>query len=141
MRRFALLAVPQLLLAVALAACSVISPVPQSTLPPANADPATVTAAYLQALVDGDCVKARALSTANSLANHGAPFCDRPRVTGYSELSRDGAHPSATEVVYAVQLTIRNGDISLPDGDHTMFVQVLLEPGGLWRVNGVGSGP
>jgi hypothetical protein len=122
----------------AVAACSPQVTQPRTTLPPANAQPGEVVAAYLQALVDGDCAKARALST-----NGGqAPFCDRPRVTAYSELSRgNGAHPNPTEVVYAVELTIRGGDVSLPDGKHTMFVQVLLQPGGVWRVNGVGSGP
>lgn len=126
--------------AAALAACTTRAEAPQSSLPPPNAEPAEVVANYLQALVDGDCGKAAALMTAGGLAGQG-PWCDHPRVTGYSELSRDGAEPGATERVYGVELTIRGGDVSLPDGKHTMFVQVLLQPGGVWRVNGIGSGP
>jgi hypothetical protein len=129
-----------LVLVALVAACSTELTGPRSTLPPPDAQPGDVVASYLQALVDGDCGKARALSTDDGLARQ-PPFCATPRVTAYSELSRDGARPNATEAVYAVQLTIRGGDVSLPDGEHTMFVQVLLVPGGAWRVNGVGSGP
>jgi hypothetical protein len=128
------------LLAAIASACSTATATPRTTLPPPNAEPAEVVANYLQALVDGDCGKAAALTTARGLTGS-RPWCDRPRVTGYSELSRNDADPGTTERVYAVQLTTRGGDVSLPDGDHTMFVQVLLQPGGVWRVNGVGSGP
>ena len=129
-----------LLAGMLLAGCQAVQPQPLTTVPPANAQPGEVAASYLQALVDGDCAKARALTAPNSAAPL-QPFCDHPRVTGFSELSPEGAAPNGTERVYAVQVTIRGGDISLPDGDHTMFLQVLLQPGGAWRVTGLGSGP
>jgi len=92
-------------------------------------------------LVDGDCGKAAALMTAGSLAGGQRPWCNRPRVTGYSELSRNGAEPTAPERIYTVQLTLRGLDEGFPDGDYTMFVGVQMQPGNVWRVTGIGSGP
>ncbi|HJP87556.1 MAG TPA: hypothetical protein VJ850_00775 [Candidatus Limnocylindrales bacterium] len=127
-----------LLAGLLLAGCQAVQPQPSTTLPPANAQPGDVAAAYLQALVDGDCAKARALMTSDALAL-AKPMCDRPRVTGYSELSRDAALPNGRDITYVVELTIKNSDGF--DGGHTMFVGVSLTPGGYWRVNGIGSGP
>jgi hypothetical protein len=140
MRTAAGLSLAAVLFTVIASSCSSVPEAPRSTLPPANAEPGEVVANYLQALVDGDCAKARALMTADGTA-YQKPFCDRPRVTSYSELSAEGARPSSTEAVYAVQVQVEGADISLGDGEHTMFVQVLLQPGGVWRVTGLGSGP
>jgi hypothetical protein len=61
-------------------------------------------------------------------------------VTSFSNPG-EGARPTDSEIVYAIEITIVGGDVSLPDGEHTSFYDVLRGPNGAWRVNGSGSGP
>jgi hypothetical protein len=95
--------------------------------------------AYLAALVAGDCPTARALSTAENIANNGV-WCDRPRVRSFGSVG-DGARPTDTESVYAVSITTAGGDSSLPDGEHLWFYDLRRQPSGAWRVYQSGSGP
>ena len=125
-----------IVLAVALAVASGCSRAVGS-LPPDSAAPDLVLVAYLGALVAGDCQTARALSTPVA---RGGVSCDRPRLTSFSNPG-EGARPTDGEIVYAIEITTAGGDISLPDGEHPWFYDVLRGPNGVWRVNGGGSGP
>lgn len=122
------------------AACQSLQPQPVTSVPPTNAQPGDVAASYLQALVDGDCAKARALTVATN-GQPFQPFCAGPRVVRFSELSREDAASSPNEYDYAVTVTIRGGVGILPDGENAMLVQVVRQLDGAWRVTGLLNGP
>ena len=122
-----------------LGACQALQPQPITSLPPANAQPGDVAASYLQALVDGDCAKARALTVATN-GQPFQPFCAGPRVVAFSELSQ-GAVANANEHDYVVAVTIRDGSSIQPNGNYSMFVQVVRTIDGAWLVTGLLNGP
>jgi hypothetical protein len=113
---------------------------PANTTAPANSDPVEVVTDYLQALVHGDCAMARTLMTEDALAFQ-EPFCDQPRLIGYSQLIRQPSAGNAPEVDFAMLVTIQGGGTIAPNGDHRLFVQLLVQPGGTWRVNAVDVQP
>lgn len=119
---------------VGLAACT---HAPKS-LPAAGATPRQVLDAYLLALQAGDCATANAYAVDRFVAD--GELCGRVNVLAYrTEAYR--TQPSPDEVVLAETLTIKDGDESLPDGDHEWFYTLRRQPSGAWRLSAAGSGP
>lgn len=121
------------------AACQSLQPQSMTSVPPTNAEPGAVAASYLQALVDGDCPKARALTVATN-GQPFQPFCAGPRVVAFSELS-EGTAQGAYEHDYPVTVTIRNGSSIRPNGKYSMFLQVVWQLDGAWWVTGLLDAP
>jgi hypothetical protein len=95
-----------------------------------------VIGTYLQALVQGDCDTARALSTPEFAED---AWCFAPRVTAFWHLGL--GYERDDEAGYSAEVDIALGLGSISDGVHTRFYQLHRDPGGPWRVSGVGSGP
>lgn len=133
---------PRLALVLALAVVGCASAATHVPLPSEPAPPRIVLLAYLDALVAGDCTTARSLATPELAAMPSGIWCDQPRVVGYTAPAASdepGGDPLA-QLVYAVEIDVRGGDPSLPDGRRIWFF--VLEPrGGVWRVTDTGSGP
>ena len=119
---------------VGLAACS---DAPKS-LPSAGATPRQVLEAYLLALQAGDCATTHAYAVDRFLTD--GELCGRVNVLAY-RTDPYRAQPTPDEVVLAERLTIKDGDQSLPDGDHQWFYTLRRQPSGAWRLSAAGSGP
>ncbi len=108
-------------------------------LPPDDATAAEVLNVYLQALQAGDCDTAHDLAGDSFVFSNGE-LCGHLVVTAYSPPDVP-MRPSAHEVVFATTLTVKHGDASMPDGDHTWFYSLTRQDDGAWRLSGGGSGP
>ena len=95
--------------------------------------------AYLEALVAGDCTTTRALSTDAGRQGNG-DLCGGVRVSAY-RIAGEPATPNDHEVVFGTTVQTTGGDVSLPDGPHTWFYDLVRQPDGAWRIAGGGSGP
>ena len=103
-----------------------------------GADSREVADAYLEAIVVGDCRSADELVTPAN-ANVQQIGCGAGRALSAS-IDGDGAHPNPDEAIYYVEMVL--ADVSgLEDGPNGLFMQVLRQPNGEWRVNSIGSGP
>jgi hypothetical protein len=106
-------------------------------LPADSAPPAVVLNAYLTAIVAHDCDTARTLETKDYSSGHD---CGIWHMTAFGdpvgpETPRDG------EAVFSTTVTTQGGEKTLPDGHHTLFFNLIRQPGGAWRVAGGGTGP
>lgn len=120
-------------LVVTLAGCGV------SHAPPNRNDPHAVLKLYLDKVVAGECLEAQAL-TAPTFKFGNGELCGLLHVTNY-ELSGEPARPNPNEVVFAATLTTAGGDASMPDGRHTWFYTLTLQPDAGWWISAGGSGP
>jgi hypothetical protein len=107
-------------------------------LPSAGATPRQVLDAYLLALQAGDCATTHEYAVDRFLTD--GELCGRVNVLAY-RTDAYRAQPSPNEVVLAETLTIKDGDQSLPDGDHEWFYTLRRQPSGAWRLSAAGSGP
>jgi hypothetical protein len=112
-------------------------------LPDPDAPPDVVLVTYLQALRAGDCPTAQSLVTSTFTIGNGE-LCGALDVVSFRQPS---SPPSAThgdgdgEVVFSTVLTVRGGDVSMPDGEHVWFYVLRQQDDGEWRLVGGGSGP
>jgi hypothetical protein len=107
--------------------------------PPADATAHVVARAYLEALVAGDCTATAALLTNGDPA--GRDLCGVGHVDAYRDLS--GPAGTATDVSFFVSLTLRDmpRTAGWADGEAGVFLNLVRQPAGPWRVTGVNSGP
>jgi hypothetical protein len=125
----------------AIAALALVAACQAGAVPPNSATPREVLTAFLTAAQARDCTLARALMTPSG-AQQVASFCGSVQVHSFQIVGDgNGAAPNDHEVVFATTLGITGGDISLPDGGHTIFFDLIQQPGGEWRIAGGGSGP
>jgi hypothetical protein len=125
----------------AIAALVLVAACRTGAVPPNSATPREVLAAFLAAAQARDCALARAL-VAPSGAQQVDSFCGSIQVHSFQIIGDgNGAAPNAHEVVFATMLGVSGGDVTLPDGSHTIFFDLLQQPGGEWRIAGGGSGP
>ena len=130
LRRFALLA------CLAIGACQAA---PTVQLPADSAEPHDVLIAYLRALMARECATALALTTEGG-AQQVADYCGPIRVRSF-QVRGDPAAPNDQERVFSTTLNLQGGEPSLPDGDNTIFFQLIRQPNGAWRIAGGGTGP
>ena len=116
-----------------LCGCQLVS----SALPSTEQSEA-VAAAYLDAVVAGKCAAAGALATV-TYQRQPRLGCDGSRVVSWAPAG-EGRRLTENEAIYPVDCVVA-GAIGLDDGANGLFVQVLREATGEWRVNGIGSGP
>lgn len=122
-------------LALLVAACSAPSP----SIPQSNPEaPGIVLDAYLNALVEGDCVTARALATPTFGDGH---FCGVALHMTSFGVDPAPATPRDGELVYSTTITTQGGDETILDGTHTWFYTLIRQEGGAWRIAGGGTGP
>ena len=107
--------------------------------PPSRNDPQAVLKLYLDKIVAGQCLEAQAF-TAPTFKFGNGELCGLLRVTNYT-ISGEPARPNPNEVVFATTLTTAGGDVSMPDGQHTWFYTLTLQPDAGWWISGGGSGP
>ena len=116
--------------ALALGACTHVA----GALPEDGATPRQVLDAYLLALQAGDCATTHAYAVDAFLTD--GELCGHVNVALLPE-RRLHAKPSPTRSCSPPQLTIKDGDQSLPDGDHLWFSTLRRQPtvrGGSARV-------
>ena len=119
--------------AVGLSGCSQ----PAKPLPSASATPRQVLDAYLLALQAGTAPRPMSTRSTSSHRWRAVWSGERPGVP-------DRRVPSPTQPGrgrLAETLTIKDGDQSLPDGDHEWFHTLRRQPSGAWRLSAAGSGP
>jgi hypothetical protein len=106
------------------------------SLPPTSAPSDVVLDTYLQALVAGDCVAARAMEI-GQLAGE----CNTS-IRKYSFDHNRSFSPSFApdSVQYVVSLTVSGVGGGL-DGDHNWFYWLAHQPNGAWLVTSAGTGP
>lgn len=107
-------------------------PVVRSAVPVAHA--------YLDPLIAGDCT-----ATSRLLAVGGGRAPHDPCGIGHVDTYRDLVGPAGSndDLTFGVTLILRDMPriSGWPDGDATVFLNLVRETGGPWRVIGVGSGP
>ena len=104
------------------------------SIPPVTASSDVVLDSYLQALVAGDCVSARAMES-GQLAGE----CDTT-IRKYAFAHDGGFSLSPGSAEYTVTLTTQ-GRAGQFDGDNTWFYYLAQEANGAWQVTSCGSGP
>jgi hypothetical protein len=125
----------------AIAALVLVAACRTGAVPPNSATPREVLTAFLTAAQARDCTLAHAL-VAPTGAQQADLFCGSLHVHSFQIVGDgNGAAPNDHEVVFATTLGVTGGDVTLPDGSHTIFFDLLRQPGGEWRIAGGGSGP
>jgi hypothetical protein len=107
--------------------------------PPDDAPPTVVARAYLDALAAGDCAATAALLTEGDPT--GRDLCGTGHVDGWRGL--DGPAGSDSDVSFFVTLVLRDmpRTSGLEDGESGLFLNLVTDSLGRWRVTGLGSGP
>lgn len=113
---------------------------PTFSAPPDSAAPQEVLAAYLRALMRGDCAAGKALGTPTFGKGNGE-LCGATSVSSF-RIDGPAPDPNATEWVFATTLvTTGSADGSIQPGELTWFYDLRRQPNGSWRLVGGGSGP
>jgi len=113
-------------------------PVPANpAIPPQSAPPEAVLAAYLTALMAGDCETGRALATSTFVVGDGE-LCGTLRVTS-ATVDGDPVKDSDRSVLVFVTLVVSGGGAAMPDGAHDWTYMLERLANGAWRLSGGGA--
>ena len=110
-------------------------------LPPDEAAPRVVLAAWLDALVAGDCATTEALELPSMHVGNGR-LCGGIDVSAYTDIEGPaGPRPEVEQEFSAILTTGGSDDGSILPGDLIWFVNLQRTGTGPWRVAGGGTGP